>query len=243
MQEGLGFSLGAGIRDCPSPRCAGFLPSQVPSGGFSLLFLPHSLVEPQLRPGDAGGSSDPSPTGHGSCHQHRCAPPGKGSLRPAAGLGPAHGIAMEGKDLPAGRAGQSRASLLRERPAGQEHARICDPGAPLRLQEAWSWLFGTGRGAAWFPQQFPSQPSCRRTLERRHPKGSLSMLLSLSSWAAWAAENLCVCPGPPWGGLGFGCGSRAQRAQGEENGEHHFFSVPLNTDATFSKTDLVPTAL
>ena len=132
MQEGLGFSLGAGIRDSPSPRCAGFLPSQVPLGGFSLLFLPHSLVEPQLRPGDAGGSSDPNPTGHGSCHQHRCAPPGKGSLRPAAGLGPAHVIAMEGKDLPGGRAGQSRASLLRELPAGQEHARICDPGAPFK---------------------------------------------------------------------------------------------------------------
>lgn len=33
-----GFSLGADVRGSPYPRCAGFLPSQVPLGGFSLLF-------------------------------------------------------------------------------------------------------------------------------------------------------------------------------------------------------------
>lgn len=35
-----GFSLGADVRGSPYPRCAGFLPSQVPLGGFSLLFPP-----------------------------------------------------------------------------------------------------------------------------------------------------------------------------------------------------------
>ena len=94
-----------------------------------------------------------------------------------------------------------------------------------------------------FPQQFPSRPSPRRTLEHQQPRDSLSTPLSLSSWAAGAAANPCMCLGPPWGGLGFGCGSCAQSAQGEESGEPHFSSVPLNTAATVSQTDLVPTAL
>jgi len=122
VQEGLGFSLGAAVRDCPYPTRAGLLLSQVPLGGFSLLFLPHSLVEPQLCPGDAGESSNPARTGHGSGHQHSCAPPGKRRLRSAAGLGPAHVIAVEGKDLLVGRAGQ--ADHHQDLPAGQEHARF-----------------------------------------------------------------------------------------------------------------------
>jgi len=41
--------------------------------------------------------------------------------------------------------GQGRAGHppTRDLPAGQEHARIGDPGAISRLQEAWSWLLGT----------------------------------------------------------------------------------------------------
>lgn len=120
-QVGLFFSWEL-VLGLPYPKCAGFLLSQVPLGGFSLLFLPCSLVEPQLCPGDAGGSSDPSPTGHGSCHQHRCAPPGKGSLRPAAGLGPSPVIALEGKDLQAVRAGQSGQGIPPPGPS-------CRPGA------------------------------------------------------------------------------------------------------------------
>jgi len=91
------------------------------------------------------------------------------------------------------RAGQGRASPHRDLPAGQEHARIGDPGATSGLQEAWSWLLGT----VLVPTTL-LQPSCRRTLEGQHPQDSLSTLLSLSSWAGlgWVLAVGAV-PGVP----------------------------------------------
>ena len=90
-------------------------------------------------------------------------------------------------------AGQGRASPHRDLPAGQEHARIGDPGATSGLQEAWSWLLGT----VLVPTTL-LQPSCRRTLEGQHPQDSLSTLLSLSSWAGlgWVLAVGAV-PGVP----------------------------------------------
>ena len=117
--------------------------------------LRRSLAEPQLSAGDAGGTSEPNPPGLGSGHQLGCVLPGKGS--PHAGL-------RGGERLPAGRAGQGRASLRRDLPAGQQHARVCDPGAtevPAGCKRPGPGCLEGERGAAQLPGPFASRPSGR----------------------------------------------------------------------------------
>lgn len=127
MQEGWrGFdSLGAGIKDFPYPRCAGFLHSPAALHGFNP-FLFSCSAKPQLFPGCPGGSPDPHPPGQISRPQQCCVPLGKGSLHLCPGLGPIDPIPLKGKQ---NRAGHDGAFLHQGLLEGQNHGGICETGA------------------------------------------------------------------------------------------------------------------
>jgi len=100
-------------------------------------------------------------------------------------------------------AGQGRASPHRDLPAGQEHARIGEPGAISRLQEAWSWLLGTvlvtttlsffgqAAGGLW-------RASILRAAFRRCSASGPGQPALLQTTAGWAGFWLWVpCPECP----------------------------------------------
>lgn len=135
---------------------------------------------------------------------------------------------MEGTNLPVFRAGGRGGHPF----AGTFLQAWDTPGFVIQvhLKAAGGLILAIWNGPQGHPgsQAISLSAKRRRILNHQHCQGSLSTLLSLSTWAAWAAANLCACLEAPWVGLGFGCGSCARTAHGEARGEYSFFSTLLN---------------